>query len=128
MREYKKSLFIQLLEVEKKYQYSIDLFPIIIDTKNKDDFSFCNDGFDECEFDKINSVAKIYITDKGVLNVSVFFKLNEEYDLIILKEITLLMDLICSICKNNENDLNSAISIITKELNELNYLTELQVK
>jgi hypothetical protein len=128
MREYKKSLFIQLLEVEKKYQYSIDLFPIIIDTKNKDNFSFCNDGFDECEFDEKNSVAKIYITNKGVLNVSVFFKLNEEYDLIILKEITLLMDLICYICKNNENDLNSAISIITKELNELNYLTELQVK
>ena len=123
MREDRKGLYVQLLEVVKDYQYSIGLFPIIIDTKNKDNFIFCDDGFKECEFDEINSLAKFYITNKGVLNVSVFFKLNEEYDLSILKEITLLMELISAICKNNENELINAIEIITKELNELNYLT-----
>ena len=123
MREDRKGLYVQLLEVVKDYQYSIGLFPIIIDTKNKDNFIFCDDGFNECEFDEINTLAKFYITNKGVLNVSVFFKLNEEYDLSILKEITLLMELISSICKNNENELINAIEIITKELNELNYLT-----
>ena len=33
------------------------------------------------------------------------------------------MELISAICKNNENELINAIEIITKELNELNYLT-----
>lgn len=125
INEYKKGFYIQLWEVEKDREFTIDLLPILINVNNINDYSFHDGGFNECSKDDVESIATINIRDKGILDCCVFFQAFSEYSIDDLKEITLIMELVCSICDKLDNNIKDAITLINIELSNLNYVTEI---